>query len=91
MVSPSSRRALRLDDFHVGERLMRLVGRGDEQLVGDPGLHVDQREVVADAVVQLAGDAQALVGDAAAGVPVAFVLGLQRAGLDFGEVGAPVA
>ena len=62
-----------LDD---DERLVDLLGVGAAQVEGDRRLHVDERHVVGDDVVQLLGDAQpVLPGPAAAllgeGPPVA--------------------
>ncbi len=59
----------------VGEGLLGLVGPLVHDVRRDPGLHVDQRDVVGDHVVQIAGDAQPLLGDAAAGLLLTGALG----------------
>ena len=49
------------------EGLRRLAGALLEDVQPDAGLHADRRHRVSDHVVQLAGDAQPLLGDQAAG------------------------
>ena len=70
----------------VGARLVdrrqrdpRLAGLLVHQLQGDAGLDVDQRNVVRQHVVQLAGDAQPLLVGLAAGLELARPLGLREA------------
>ncbi len=63
------RRAAGLPD--VRERLPGLDRVVIEQLVGDPGLHVDQRQVMAHRVVQVAGDPQPLLGHPSPGLLLA--------------------
>ncbi len=53
---------------YVGERLLGLVGTLVHDVGGDPGLHVDQGDVVGDDVVEVPGDPQPLLGDPAAGL-----------------------
>jgi hypothetical protein len=68
------------------DRLQRIgyrLGAGGQDVGGHPGLHVDGGHGVRDDVVQLAGDAQPLLVDAAAGI----LLGPVLDGL---HVGAPV-
>jgi hypothetical protein len=63
----------RLPDVVQGGR--HLIGPAVEDVGGRAGLHVDHRDVVRHHVVQLAGDAQPLLGDPAAGLLLAAVLG----------------
>ena len=58
-----------------GERRAGLLGLLVQQVQGDAGLHVDERDVVGEHVVQLAGDAQPLLAG-----PAARLLGLAWAG-----------
>ncbi len=79
----------RLTDLDQGGA--RGVGLGFEHGRGDAGLDVDQRDVVADDVVQFAGYPQALLGDAAAGLLLAGVLGPAGPLLYRGDEGAATA
>src|SRR5690606_3714642 len=75
----------------VGEGLLGLVGPLVHDVGGDPGLDVDQGDVVGDDVVQVAGDAQAFLGDPAAGLLLAGAFGTLGAfpdGLDDGAAAA---
>ena len=56
----SSTSASLLASLMAAERL-RLLGLAVDEVQGDAGLHVDQRHVVRDDVVQLAGDPQPLL------------------------------
>ncbi len=76
---------------HMGEGLLGLVGPLVHDVGGDPGLHVDQGDVVGDHVVQIAGDAQAFLGDPAAGLLLAGALGPFGAFADRLDEGAPAA
>lgn len=59
---------------YVRERLLGLVRALVHDMGGHPGLDVDQGDVVGDDVVQVAGDAQPLLGDPAAGLLLAGAL-----------------
>ncbi len=72
----------------MAEHLAGLGGVAVEQVDGDPGLGVGERDVVRDDVVQVAGDPDAFVGDPAAGLLLAGALGPFGALLDGGQVGA---
>lgn len=75
----------------MGEGLLGLVGALVHDMGGDTGLHIDQGDVVGDHVVQVAGDAQALLGDPAAGLLLPGALGAVGAvadGLDDGPAAA---
>ena len=60
---------------NVGQRLTGLPRLRVEDMGGHPGLHADQRQVVADQVVQVTGDAQPLLGDPARRLDVPVGLG----------------
>ncbi len=66
----------------VDERGPTAPGWLCKHMGGGTGLHVDHRDVVGDHVVQLAGDAQPLLGDPAAGLLLAGLLGTAGALLD---------
>ncbi|GAA3237334.1 hypothetical protein GCM10020256_56700 [Streptomyces thermocoprophilus] len=75
----------------VGEGLLGLVGPLVHDVGGDTGLHIDEGDVVGDDVVQVAGDAQTFLGDAAAGLLLAGAFGALGAfadGLDDGAAAA---
>lgn len=59
----------------MGQGGLRLVGAFVHEVGGDPGLDVDQRDVVRHHVVQIPGDPQPLLGDPAAGLLVAGAFG----------------
>jgi len=61
------------------QRLAGLFGLAVHQMQPDPGLDVDQRDVVRDDVVQLAGDPQPLVGRVAQQLLLAGTAGLHDA------------
>ncbi len=75
----------------VGEGLLRLVGALVHDVRGDAGLDVDQGDVVGDDVVQVAGDAQAFLGDPAAGLLLAGAFGAFGAFPDGLDEGAATA
>ncbi len=83
------RRAGRLADMRQG--LFGLVGPVVHDMGGDPGLDVDQRDVVGDDIVQLAGDAHPLLGDTAAGLLLAGAFGALGALADGVDIGPAAA
>jgi len=74
----------------VAQGLPRLGRPLIEHVRGHGRLHVDEGELVADDVVQVTGDAQALVGDAPTRLPLSALFGAPDPLLDLGEVFAPV-
>ena len=91
IVVASSSRAAAAGGAHLGDGLFGLLGLFVEDVARDAGLDADQRDVVADEVVQVAGDAQAFLADPAAGLFLAGLLCPHGAGFDLGDVGAAVA
>ena len=77
-----------LDD---GERLLGRRRPAVDDVGGRARLHVDGRHGVGDAVVQVTGDPQAILGDPAPGLLLAGVLEVPGPFLQLGEVAAPVA
>ena len=71
------------------ERRTGLFRMAIEHVQRGPGLHVDRGDAVGDHVVEVAGDAEALLGDAAPGFLLAGLLQVLRALLELGEVGPP--
>ncbi len=71
------------------ERRTGLFRMAIEHVQGGPGLHVDRGDAVGDHVVEVAGDAEALLGDAAPGFLLTGFLQVLRALLELGEVGPP--
>ena len=67
-----------------------LLGVAIEHVQRGARLHVDRGDAVGDHVVEVAGDAQALLGDPAAGLLLAALLEVARPLLELGEVGAAV-
>ena len=67
------------------------IGRGLQDVRRDSRLHVDQRDVVGQHVMQLPCDAQAFFHDAPGGLLLARVFGTVRAFLDRRDVGALAA
>ncbi len=87
-VARSSLRAERLASRTCARASLGLVGALVHHMGRDSGLHVDEGDVVGDDVVQVAGDTQPLLGDAAAGLLVAGALGAVGAFADGVHEGA---
>ena len=75
--------------LHVAQRGPRAAsGRVRQEHLGHPALHADDGDVVAQHVVQLTGDAQPLLRDAAGGLDLAALLGALGAVSRRGQRGA---
>ena len=70
-----------------GQRRRGLLGMALEHVQGGTRLHVDRGDAVGDHVVEVAGDAQAFLGDAAPGLLLAGLLEGASTLLELGEVG----
>ena len=69
-----------------GQRRRGLLRMTFEHVQGGTRLHVDRGDAVGDHVVEVAGDAQAFLGDAAPGFLLAGLLEVASALLELGEV-----
>lgn len=75
----------------VAEGDLDLARLGARQVAGDTGLDIDQRDVVGDHVVEFAGDAQAFLGDPAAGLRLQGRFGALGSFVGRGDLAAPGA
>ena len=73
-----------------GQGGLGLLGLAGEHVQSDARLQVDSGDAVGDDVVQVACDAQALLGDSATGFFVAALLEIMGPLLELGEIGPPV-
>ncbi len=90
-MSPSSMRAVRLADFTWARDSRAACGVAVERPPRHVALHADQRQVMAHAVVEVAGDPQPLLRDPSPRFLIALEFRQGSALLRLGEVGATVA